>query len=370
MKINCEQNALAEAVGIVGGVIATRTPTPVLQCIRLTADANGLTLAATDLEIGLCLSIDQVEVIEEGECLIPADRFVRIIRSWVGPTVTLETQGHNLHMTSENAHFKVFGFDASEAPAIAAGGPDGQCTIAAGILKGLISRTIFAAAQEHTRFAINGVLFDRTDCQLRLVATDGRRLALATGTCDTGTGEASRIIPTKALSLVSRLLLDPESTVHISIEDNQVVFYVDDGSGHGATLSSSLVEGTFPPFEDVIPEGQDKRVTFDTGELNSAIRRAALLTNEESRGVRLVFSEKNLTLTSRAPEMGEAEIQIPTPQYEGDDLEIGFNPDYITDALKVIDSPEVIIELKAANKPGVIRMGRDFTYVIMPVNLQ
>jgi DNA polymerase-3 subunit beta len=153
------------------------------------------------------------------------------------------------------------------------------------------------------------------------------------------------------------------------IEENQAVFNLGEGND-AAVLSTNLVEGAFPPFEDVIPKDQDKKVTFVAAELASAIRQAALLTNEESKGVRLSFKDKMLTLTSRAPEMGEAEIHLDLEMYDGDPLEIGFNPGFITDALKVVDGSEVIIELKAPNKPGVLRTCNDFTYVLMPVNLQ
>ena len=157
--------------------------------------------------------------------------------------------------------------------------------------------------------------------------------------------------------------------MRVSIEENQALFCLG-SDGPAAVLSTNLVEGSFPPFEDVIPKDQDKRITFDVEVLRSAIKRAALLTNEESRGVRLSFTEKKLTLKSRAPEMGEAEIHVEPRDYEGDPVEIGFNPGFITDALKVIDSESVLIELKAPNKPGVLRTGNEFTYVVMPVNLQ
>jgi DNA polymerase-3 subunit beta len=158
-------------------------------------------------------------------------------------------------------------------------------------------------------------------------------------------------------------------TIRIAIEENQILIGVGDGPD-AAVLSSKLVEGAFPPFEDVIPKDQDKKVTFDATALSSAVRRAALLTNEESKGVRLKFADDKLTLSSRAPEMGEAEVELDVENYQGDPLEIGFNPSFITDALSVVDDNEVIIELKAPNKPGVLRTGNDFTYVLMPVNLQ
>lgn len=369
MKVISERAALVNAVNLCSSVVSQRTPTPVLQCLKLSATKGLLTLAATDLEVGLRLGLERIEVEEEGEALIPADKLAQIVRACDDPTLTLDTDDHALHIRGENSHFKVYGFDPKEAPQVRDfSDVKPECEIHAGTLQRLINRTLFAAAAEHSRYAINGVLFDRKGKKLRLVATDGRRLAMAKGECHKGEGDASCIVPTKALNLVNKLINNPEESVRFSVQDNQIIFAV--GEGETAVLTSNLVEGAFPPFEDVIPKDQDKRVTFDAPTLAGAIRRAALLTNEESKGVRMSFGEKTLTLTSRAPEMGEAEVKLQAEKYEGDALEIGFNPGYITDALKVVDGGDVIIELKAANKPGVIRTGQDFTYVIMPVNLQ
>ena len=372
MKVMCDRGSLVEAVGLVNSVVVSRTPTPVLQCIRLTAADGVLQLAATDLEVGLRLAVEQVEVQEDGEALVPADKLSQIVRACDDSTLSIHTEDHAVHITGEDSHFKVFGYDVAEAPTVREfGDATVDCEIEAGILQRLVHRTLFAAAAEHSRYAINGVLFDRESRKLRLVATDGRRLAVANGDCTTiGEREnATCIIPTKALNLIGKLINDPDVTVRIAVEESQVLFGFGDGAG-SAVLSSNLVEGAFPPFEDVIPKDQDKRVTFDASSLSSAIRRAALLTNEESKGVRMTFGDKMLTLTSRAPEMGEAEIQVELEAYEGDPLEIGFNPGFIVDALKVVDGDTVMIELKAPNKPGVIKTGSDFTYVVMPVNLQ
>jgi DNA polymerase-3 subunit beta len=131
-----------------------------------------------------------------------------------------------------------------------------------------------------------------------------------------------------------------------------------------------LVEGTFPPFEDVIPKDLDRKAIINKDSLHRAVRRAHLMTNEESRGVRLKFDNNTLTITSRAPETGEAEIEVGIGSFTGDTLEIAFNPVYIMDALKVIDTDEVTIELKKSEKPGLIRSGNSFVYIIMPVSLQ
>src|SRR5579875_2385843 len=136
-----------------------------------------------------------------------------------------------------------------------------------------------------------------------------------------------------------------------------------------ATLTSTLLDGQFPPFEDVILKDCDKKMTASTVDLLSAIRRAALLTTEESKGVRMHFSKKGLVLTSRSPEAGEATVNFAC-KFEGSDIEIGFNPQFVIDALRVVDTDEITLELTAPNRPGLLRAGPNFLYVIMPVNLQ
>jgi DNA polymerase-3 subunit beta len=208
--------------------------------------------------------------------------------------------------------------------------------------------------------------------KLEMIATDGRRLAKSTVTIS-GDGDGTQcIIPSKALSMIQKLTSDENEPVHIAITDNQAVFaFGDEPSDSRAVLTTNLVEGTFPPYDDVIPRDLDIKVTFNRDTLASAVKRAALLTNEESRGVRLAFTAENKTLelSSRAPEMGEANIKVDLVAYDGNDIEIGFNPTFITDALKVIHDPEIMIELKAPNKPGLFKAGNDFLYVVMPVNL-
>ena len=214
MKVICDRAALVDAVNLVGSVVVSRSPQPVLQCIKLTATEGQLTLAATDLEVGLRLSVDQVDVQKPGEALIPADKLVQIVRASQDPTLTLDTKEHTLHIRGKGSHFTVFGFDPKEAPAVrdfTDAKVDSE--IDAGLLRTLIARTLFAAAAEHSRYAINGVLFERDGKKLRLVATDGRRLAVARGEArpTVKDGKATCIVPTKALNLLGKLIVDPRS---------------------------------------------------------------------------------------------------------------------------------------------------------------
>ncbi len=381
MKVICDRGALLDAVNIVSGVVATRTPKPQLTCIKITAtdDADNptLVLAATDAEISMRMATPEVEVQQAGEALIPADKLRQIISAEdAEATLTLEGEGEAIHIRGRDAHFKVYGYPATDFPDIdTPGSSDATLTLPAHTLDRLIDRTIFSTARENSRYALNGVLLRRDGKKIEMVATDSRRLALARATASKAPdGSDNCIIPTKALNTVRKLAQNHDGDVRIAITDTQAIFFFDEDATpeHATILASNLVEGTFPPYEDVIPKDQDKRATFDVPALSSAVRRAALLTNEESRGVRMAFgaADSSLTLSSRAPQMGEAKINVEIAQYDGDDIEIGFNPAFITDALKVLDNDQVVIEMKAPNKPGLIKSGNDFTYVVMPVNLQ
>jgi DNA polymerase III subunit beta len=368
MKVICDRGALVESLNLVGGVVVTRTPKPVLTCVKLSAEEGVLALAATDLEVALRLTTPRVEVQEPGEALVPADKLNQIVRESVDPTLTLETEKEAVHIRGQDSHFKVFGQSVKDFPPVPEfkGEPDFE--IEAGDLTRLIHQTIYATARENSRYAINGVLLEREGKKLSVVATDGHRLALAKGDCSKAKengGVHSAIIPTKALNLLLRLFSDGEENVKVKVADNQALFASD-----SAVLATNLVEGNFPPYRDVIPKDGDKRATLTTDTLTSAVRRAALLTNEESKGVRLSFKAEGLKLSSRAPEMGEAEIDVELPKYEGEPMDIGFNPQYLLDALKVVDTNDVQMDFKAPNKPGILKTGPNFLYVIMPVNLQ
>jgi DNA polymerase-3 subunit beta len=365
MKVICDRGVLVEALNLAGGVAAGRTTKPVLHCVKLAASAGSLNLAATDLDVGLSLTINQVDLQTEGTVLVPADKFASIVRESVDPTITIEAEGETTLITGNDSRFKIFGQPVGEFPPVDSFRGEPDFAVTAGQIVDLINKTIFATARETSRYAINGVLLERDNKKLTMVATDGRRLALARGLCsEAAAGAGSAIVPTKTLNLLIKLLDDPSETVRVKLADSMIHFATE-----SATLSSKLVEGNFPPYKDVIPKDQDKRATFATDVLASAVRRASLLTSEESKSVRFSFSPESLQLSTRAPEMGEAEINVPVESYSGDAVDIGFNPFFVTDVLKVVDQSQIVFEMKAANKPGTLKAGQDFLYVVMPVSL-
>jgi DNA polymerase III subunit beta len=366
MKVICNRGALVEALSVAGTIVAARTPKPALQCVKLTAEADRLIIAATDLEVAIRYTDSLVTVEQQGEALVPADKLRDIVRESSDDTLSIEQSGETADIKGQDALFKIFTQKPSDFPPIPDFEGEPQFELSGAILKRLISQTLFAVARESTRYAFNAVLISAKAKKVMMVATDGRRLALARGELSAdrlGKETAQAMVPAKALSLLEKLIDSPDDAIGVQISENRILFRTP-----SATLSSNLVEGQFPPYDEVVPKDSDKKLLATTADLLSAIRRAALLTTEESRGVRMAFSNKGLVLTSRSPEAGEATVNFPA-KFEGADIEIGFNPHFLTDALKIVNSDEVSLELTAPNRPGLLRAGPDFQYVIMPVNL-
>jgi DNA polymerase-3 subunit beta len=369
MNVRFNRSEMAEALSVVRTVAAARTPKEVLKCVHLEAHSDFLMLSATDLEVGIRFAVHQVEVNTTGETLVLADTLSRIIGECNDDAMTLERQGAMLHIRGVDSHFQVVTQEPEDFPVVPQleGAPD--YTISLPLLKRLVEWTMFSAARESTRYAINGVLFELEGDRLTLVATDGRRLSCGAGEVSLE-GDArengsptSVIVPVKALSLLRNLAVTEDALAAIKTLPTQILVRVGP-----TTISSTLVEGRFPKYRDVIPTDCDQVLELSTTSLQSALRRAALLTNEESKGVRLSIEDNRLTVSARAPEQGEATIAVAV-DYKGAALEIGFNPVFLLDALKAAHTDTIEMALKDANRPGIIRLGDDLLYVVMPVSL-
>ena len=362
MKVNVNRQELAEALTVAGNVTSGRTPKPILTCVLLDAASDYCLVTATDDEVGVRVTVSQVEVLEKGKVVLPADKLTSIVRESQDEILALESDDSVCHVRGADAHYQIYSQEAADFPPVSELEGEPDFAMKMGDLRRMAEWTTFAAARENTRYAINGVLWERKDKNLTLVATDGRRLSLARKNIE-GAGQAECIIPPKAMHLLHRLATEADTDVQIKITDTQAIIKV-----NRVGIAASLVEGQFPRYRDVVPTDCDRKVTVATAVLRSALRRAALLTNAESRGVRLSFTPDALTLSSRAPSQGEATITVPIT-LQGGALDIGFNPFFLIDALKVVQPEEVTIELKDSNRPGLLKVGPDYQYVVMPVSL-
>ncbi len=364
MKLRVNRQELATALSAVSSVVASRTPKPVLQCVRVDARPDHLLLSCTDLEVGLRYSVTQVEVEQPGEMLLRAETLAKITRESADEILLMEGTDRLLHIRGADSHFQIIASELEEFPSVPEMKGEPQFRIQTDSLRRLSEWTLFACARESTRYAINGVLFVVKD-RLLAIATDGRRLSKGAAEIDrlSDADIPSVIVPTKALALVKGFAGEGDEPIGIQIAENQMILRVAQ-----ATVSTALIEGHFPKYEDVIPRDNDRRAELETVGFLSALRQAALLTNEESKGVRLSFTADRLVLSSRAPEQGEAEIAMPV-KFTGEPVDIGFNPHFLIEALKIARNERVVFRCSTPQRPGLLELDEDFIYVIMPVTL-
>ena len=367
MKVKFNRSAFQEALNLVTSIVPSRTPKPILQCIKIVAAGGEVMVSATDLEVGITYAIAQVEVETDGEIVIPADKLSAIIRESNDEVIGVEAVDATINITGADSHFTVYGHDPSQYPAVQGFEGGGDLQINLGRLQEGIELTVFAAAKESTRYALNGTLWEVNGKKLTLVATDGRRLAKSIVTMEAVAANelpgGRVIIPAKTMLLLDKLVGDADTTVAVKFVDNQVVI----NTGQ-AVISSNLVEGNFPKYGDIIPGNYENKVELSVDAVLSAVRRAALLANEDSKGIKVGIKKNAMVFAGRAPETGDAQVDM-VVEYDGDEIEIGFNPQFLVDVLRVIKSDTFTLELGDADRPGVIKCGSDFLYIVMPVNL-
>lgn len=367
MKVNFNRAALAEALGLLTSVVPSRTPKPILRCVHIAAGKQETQICATDLEVGVSLLLSEVQIEEVGEAVIPADRVAAIVRESADEVLSFQAAEGTCEISGVDSRFTVYGQEPSQYPTIPSFEGKANMKIALGELQAGITQCLFAAARESSRYAINGVLWEIKGKKLLLVATDGRRLARCRANLasapDKQIAATKIIVPAKTMALLEKIGSHDKETVAVKLIDNQILF-----SCSNVVISSNLVEGNFPKYEDIIPSDYTNKVTLSTESALSAVRRSALLTSEESRGIKLTVGENSLVFSGRAPETGDAQVDMPI-DYKGEPIEIGFNPQYLIEALRVIKTPEFELELGQQDRPGLIKSGADLLYVLMPINL-
>ncbi|UCE98595.1 MAG: DNA polymerase III subunit beta [Planctomycetota bacterium] len=367
MKVNFNRSALAEPLNLLMSVVPSRTPKPILRCVKITASGKTVRICATDLEVGINCLVSEVQVEEEGSIVIPADRLNAIVRESLDEVLSLKAAKSTCEIQGADSHFTIYGQEPDQYPAVPDFDGAADIEIALTNLQSGIEQSLFATAKESTRYALNGVLWDIQGKKLTLVATDGRRLARCRVSLTSAPArevkQAKIIVPAKTMALLDRIGGGNKETVAAKLVDNQILF-----SCANVVISSNLVEGTFPNYEDIIPADYDKKLTLSTEASLSAVRRSALLTSEESRGIKLSIGNGAIVFSGRAPEAGDAQVDMAV-DYKGESIEIGFNPQFLIEVLRVIKTPEFELELGQSDRPGLIKSGANFLYVLMPISL-
>jgi DNA polymerase-3 subunit beta len=365
MKLTATREEFLAPLQSVIGVVERRQTMPVLANVLLSARDNRLSITGTDLEVEL-VATKQVSVQQAGDVTIPGRKLLDIFKSLPEKTsVTLSTEGERVSIRGGRSRFTLSSLPATDFPVIEEINAQQTLTLEQGEFRRLIDKTHFSMAQQDVRYYLNGLLLETDGKSLRAVATDGHRLAICEMALKDGkTGQQQVIVPRKGVLELQRIL-GTEGSIELAIGTNHVRAQIGE-----IRFTSKLIDGRFPEYGRVIPANPSKKVEADREALRAALQRTAILSNEKYRGIRLTARPDLLVIQAHNPEQEEAEDTVEV-DYKGDEVEIGFNVNYLLDALGAIETEKVEIGLTDANSSCLIHApGTVHTrYVVMPMRL-
>ncbi len=367
MHFVISREALLKPLQMVSGVVERRQTLPVLSNVLMVLDGSELSLTGTDLEVELIGRVPVEQTHEAGAVTVPARKLLDICKSLADDAKVEFSLGDNkLTLKSGRSRYTLTTLPASEFPSVDEEPDTFSLSISQAKLHELLESTSFAMAQQDVRYYLNGMLFEVAPGFLRVVATDGHRLAMETLNMDNPINDVQQLIlPRKGILELSRLLGDEQGEITLTFGQNHIRAKVP-----AVTFTSKLVDGKFPDYNRVLPKGGNKVLLGDCQELRQAFSRAAILSNEKYRGVRVMLSNGELKILANNPEQEEAE-EVVSVDYEGDSLEIGFNVSYLIDVLSTLSSKKARITLSDPNSSALIEAeeGSDALYVVMPMRL-
>ncbi len=366
MKFTITREKLHEGLGAVAASIPSKTTLPVLSNILVEAMKDGLRLSGTDLDIAVS-TIIPAQVDQEGATTLPARKLVEIVRELPSAAIRFTASGEQrVQIECGRSRFKLLGLSRDEFPAFPAVKFEGAWKVAAKDLQKLIGHVAFAASTEESRPILNGVLWELRSDRMRMVATNGHRLARMDVPLK-GSGQADLIVPPKALDQIRRLY-KPDEEIEIARSDNHLGF-----RSAGTQVYTRLIEGPYPNYEQVIPKENDKIMTADKAALAAALRRMSIVASDQTHRIRMAFANGTCKLSVTTPDLGEAQEEM-TVAYEGDPLEIGFNAAYVLEVLKYMPTDEVRMSFKAPERAATCEpVGWDdpasYLSLVMPLRL-
>ncbi|MBI4597174.1 MAG: DNA polymerase III subunit beta [Candidatus Omnitrophica bacterium] len=364
MRITIPQPQLLRHLQMVEHAVNDRSTLPILANILIETTEEGITLSATDLDVGIRCRFPLAAQNEKGAVALPARKFTTVIRELPDEVVVLEARkNHTATITCGASSFRIPGLPAEDFPILPPTSNNEQLTISQQALKTLIAQTAHAMSMEETRFILNGTLIALQKTELTLVATDGRRLAAAKApVTNATTHQLSVVVPAKTVRELGRLLqADGTEEVRIApLKDNQLTFTFGD-----VTIITRLIEGQFPQYDKVIPPPTKTVMTCNRQTLTNAIRRASLMTSAASQAVVFEVGEGKLVVSKESAELGSAREELAVT-YPGEPVTVAFNPEFWLEVLKVLDTDEVAVEITGPEKPAVIRQP-GFTYLVLPM---
>ena len=366
MKLSTSRESLLQPLQAVIGVVERRQTMPVLANVLLHAADSSLSVTATDLEVELVArsEVDSIEV--PGDITVPGRKLLDICRSLPdGANVSLSLKGDRLTVQSGRSKFVLSTLPAAEFPVVENIDADRELTITQSDLRHLLDKTHFSMAQQDVRYYLNGLLLETGNGRLRAVATDGHRLALCDIPLEGADGEGNQVIVPRKGVLELQRLLEGDDEVQLAVGSNHIRIEVGN-----IRFTSKLIDGRFPDYDRVIPSNESHVLTGDREAIRHSLQRAAILSNEKYRGVRLEFNHGNIRIQANNPDQEEAEDEVEV-NYTGDSMEIGFNVNYLLDALAAVENETVEVGLVDPNSSCVVRSPGDASslYVVMPMRL-
>ncbi len=367
LLVQSERNALLAALTAVVGVVERRHTLPILSNFLLEKKGGKLTVLATDLELQVSTQLETTDTGEDFAITIAARKLFDIVRALPDDAkLKLDTRDSQVVVSAGKSRFTLQTLPAADFPRVETGAGLGEAVrLPQKTLKRLLQLVQFAMASQDIRYYLNGMLLVLDGKQLRVVATDGHRLSYAETQLETEAEAREVIIPRKTVIELSKLLSDVEDPVELRIGANQVTITLP-----ATELVTKVVDGKFPDYHRVIPASQPRHLKANRLSVIQALQRAAILSNEKFRGVRLVMSENTLGIVCNNNEQEEAADEIEV-NYDGDPLDVGFNVTYLLDGLGALSSEEITLSLGDANSSMLLTSEGEpgFKYVVMPMRI-
>ena len=369
MKINTTKDSLFKGIQTVQNAVSSKSTLPILSHILIEAKKQEIRLTATDLEIGVSVVIDG-ESSEEGAIAVPARKFSEIIKELPNQnpiTISLK-KSQSITIESGKSYFRLMGLLKEDFPQLpdfgfVKGKDINTIKVPQKLLKNMIQLTSFAMSHDEARYVLNGILFSFKDKSLKLVATDGRRLAFIEKEFPgMGNFKKDMIVPMKTIQELNRDLGE-EGDVNFYFKEDKLQINIGQ-----IIITSRLIEGEYPNYEQVIPKKTKEEFKVNTQDFLQATRRASILTSQDSQSIKINFIKDRLIITKNTPDLGEAREELEV-DYKGGELAMGFNPNFLIDVLKNVGEDMVKFELIDPEKPAVIRSGDNYTYIVLPMQV-
>jgi len=364
MEVVIDRDAFLKGLQMVQNIVEPRQTLPILANVLLEAEGESVRMTATDLEVGARVSVP-AKVGGKGAITVSARKLAEIVKELAAAAVALKvTENVTVSLRCGGATYRLVGLAPDDFPPVVPASPQSWVTLEAKTLREMLTQTSFAVSHDETRYALNGVLFVFQGKDVRMVATDGHRLAFSTRSLGQAIPSATGIVPRKAVTEIMRVLGAGEE-VQIAITENQFVLQMPN-----FVMTARLIEGQFPNYDAVIPRTQPGRLSAPRSSLTAALRRVAVMAEERNKPVKLALSPGSLKVTASSQELGEAE-EILEVEYAGEEMVLGFNSRYLLEAMAALDKDQVMFEIKDAQSPGVIKSVEDEGYccVIMPMRI-